>query len=292
MTRILLLASVLLVASAAPASAQTDRSAARAGAAWLAGAVPAGADGAAADAVIAMRAAGRLPAAQASRRAAALRRGASSYARTPGAAAKVVLALQAATGRGRCAGRLDLLRRIAAGGRAGRYGTSVFDQSLSMLAFRATGNRPPASTVRFLLRARGTGGWNFGLRRGGRDDVASTGQAIQALRASGISARHSGLRAALRWLRAQRAPSGGFGHNRSDRAEANPTAIAVLAARAMGSRDGRAARVLRGLQRSGGAFQFTATDAGSRVLATNEAVLALSGARQPVRGGRRAQRRC
>jgi hypothetical protein len=50
----------------------------------------------------------------------------------------------------------------------------------------------------------------------------------------------------------------------------------------MGRSDGRAARALRALQRRDGAFQFTATDAGSRTLATTESVLALSGRTPPV----------
>ena len=58
----------------------------------------------------------------------------------------------------------------------------------------------------------------------------------------------------------------------------------------MGSRDTRARRALRTLQRGGGAFQFTRTDAGSRVLATNDAVVALSG-RAPAGRGRCGARR-
>ena len=38
----------------------------------------------------------------------------------------------------------------------------------------------------------------------------------------------------------------------------------------MGSKDTRAERALRSLQRGDGAFQFTRNDAGSRVLATND----------------------
>jgi hypothetical protein len=293
MTRIPVVLSLLLsLALPAAAGAQSDLGAARSGASWLTRAVGAGGDGAAADAVVALRAAGRLSGGEAARRAAGLRRGVGSYARTAGATAKLVLGLQAATGRGRCAGRTDLLRRIAGFGRSGRYGSTVFDQALSMLAFRATGNRPPSSTVRFLLAARGAGGWNFALSPRGADNVSSTGLAIQALRAAGVSSRDGRLRAALAWLRAQRTPGGGFADGRRDRNEANPTAIALLAQRAMGARDTRAVRVLRGLRRSDGSFQFTRTDAGSRILATNDAVLALSGATLPVRRGSRPQTGC
>jgi hypothetical protein len=80
----------------------------------------------------------------------------------------------------------------------------------------------------------------------------------------------------------QRTRSGGFALGRRDRNEANSTALAIEAERAMGRSDGRAARALRALQRRDGAFQFTATDAGSRTLATTESVLALSGRTPPV----------
>ena len=60
----------------------------------------------------------------------------------------------------------------------------------------------------------------------------------------------------------------------------------------MGGRDTRATRALASLQRSGGAFQFTRDDAGSRVLATNDAVVALSGRRLPVATLNRTPGRC
>jgi hypothetical protein len=163
-----------------------------------------------------------------------------------------------------------------------------------MLAMHALRAGPPRSTVRFLQRARGGGGWGFDVRASGgrRDDVSSTAMAIMALRASGVPPRDGGLRSALRWLRAQRAASGGFANDRRDRTEANPTALALEATRAMGSRDSRAASALRSLQRGGGAFQFTRTDAGSRAIATIDAVVALAGRSLPVAVARRSPGPC
>jgi hypothetical protein len=279
-----------------PAAAQaSDRSAARAGAAWLSANVRPGADGMAADTIVALRAAGRLSGAEASRRARALRAGAGGYARTAGATGKTILALVAArSGSARCAGNLDLLRRLQGYGRAGRYGATVFDQTLGMLAVHALRAGPSRNAVNVLLGARGRGGWNFNLTRsGGRpDDVTSTAMAILAARAAGVPRSNGTLRAGLRWLRAQRTAAGGFALGRRDRNEANSTALAVEAARAMGSRDTRAARALRSLQRGGGAFQFTRTDAGSRVLASVDAVIALSGHRLPVSTARRTPAGC
>src|SRR5690606_7164138 len=147
-----------------------------------------------------------------------------------------------------------LLRRLQGYGRRGRYGTTIFDHTLGMLAMSALRAGPPASTVRTLLAARGSGGWNFNMtaRGGRRDDVTSTAMAILAARAAGVSARNRTLRAGLAWLRSQRAPTGGFAEGRRDRTEANPTALAIQAQRAMGIRDGRAIRALRTLQQGAG----------------------------------------
>jgi hypothetical protein len=246
----------------------------------------------AADTLVALRAAGRLPRAEAARRARALRAGASRYARTAGATGKTILALAAAgSGNPRCGAGVDLLGRLNRQGRRGRYGTSIFDQTLGMLGMRALRAGPSATTVRVLLGARGRGGWNFNLTRtGGRaDDVTSTAMAILAARAAGVARSNGTLRAGLRWMLTQRTPAGGFALGRRDRNEANSTALAIEAQRAMGRRDARATRALRGLQRGGGAFQFTRDDAGSRVLASVDAVVALSGRTLPVATlGRRA----
>jgi hypothetical protein len=288
MKRTIALLISLLALAALPASA-SNGSSARAGARWLAAHVH-GSDGPAADTVVALRAAGRLSAADARRRAAALRSGARSYVRGAGPAAKVILALAAArSGSVRCAGGVDL--RIAMGRdyTRGRYGRNAFDDALALLALRALRERVPTAAIGFLRAARGAGGWNVLLQRSGgpRDDVSSTAIAILALRAAGVSRRDRGLRAGLSWMVRQRTRSGGFALGRRDRNEANSTALAIEAERAMGRGDRRAARVLRGLQRRDGAFQFTADDAGSRVIASTESVVALAGRIPPVARVRR-----
>jgi hypothetical protein len=160
---------------------------------------------------------------------------------------------------------------------------------LSLLALRALREHAPPASIAFLRSARGGGGWNVLLRRSGGpvDDVSSTAITILALRASGVPRSSATLRSALRWMLRQRTRSGGFALGRRDRNEANSTALAIEAERAMGRSDRRAARALRALQRRDGSFQFTATDAGSRVLATTESVVALSGRVPPVARVRR-----
>lgn len=293
MNRVVPLLLAVLALAALPASA-SNRSSSQAGARWLAAHVHPGGGGSAADTLVAMRAAGIVTPAGARSRASALRRGARSYVTGAGQAAKLILGLTAAhSGSARCAGSLDL--RIAMGRdyTRGRYGRNAFDQGLALLAIHALRERVPANAIRFLRGARGGGGWNVLLTRSGpSDDVSSTAIVILAMRAGGVSRRDGALRAALSWMAHQRTRSGGFALGRRDRNEANSTALAIEAERAMGRSDRRAARVLRGLQRGDGSFQYTADDAGSRVIASTEAVIALSGRIPPVARVHRHPSRC
>lgn len=273
------LVAVLVLVLVPPASA-ADRGAVR-GAEWLRTHAVRSADGFGADALIALRAGGRLGRADARARAHALRRG-WNYTRTAGGYAKVILGLRASgVGNPRCAGRTDLLRAMNGARSGGRYRGNVYDQTLAMMAARTLRAGPSAASVRTLLRARGRGGWNLRMTRGSGDSVSSTAMAILALRGAGLPARNSSLRSAHRWLLARRTASGGFTEE-GGRAQANATALAIRATRAMGYRDPRATRALRSLQAADGSFLFSRTDAGSRLLATNDAVLALAGRTLPV----------
>jgi hypothetical protein len=284
MLAVLVLLTVL-VGAASPAYAVD--SGARRGGDWLRTNAPRGGDGAAADALVALHASRRLSRADARARAAALRRGTGRYARTAGSYAKVIIGLTAArVGSPRCAGRTDLLRGMNRYRRGGRYGSTLFDQTLAMMAARALGAGPAKSTATTLLRARGRGGWNLRMSPGSGDSVSSTAMAIIALRGAGVSARNENLRAALGWMTSQRRSTGGYTEDGGGRSQANPTALAIRAVRAMGYTDTRAIRALRSLQSRDGSFLFTRTDGGSRLLATNDAVVALAGRTLPV-GGRR-----
>lgn len=269
-------------AAAAPAA---DRAAAQRAARWLMRRPAAGMPGGQqADAIVALRAAGAPPRALAGR-AGVLAATAPDYARTPGAAGKVVMAAVAAGRDPRRLGGVDYVRRVSAGGTGGRYGASTFDQSLAMLALRAAGRPVPRPAVRVLLGARGTGGWGFVRSPRGADSVDATALALEALRAAGVPARSPALRAATRWMLAQRNAEGGFASaGRGRPTEANATAGAIRALRAMGmTPPPRARAALRRLQERSGAIRFTRASPGSRLLATNDALVALSGAHLPVR---------
>ncbi|HWH13268.1 MAG TPA: hypothetical protein VNT51_00870 [Miltoncostaeaceae bacterium] len=277
-------------ALSAPACAgPADRAAAQRAAAWLAARPAAGmAPGQQADAIGALRAAGRSPAALRGR-ARVLARVAPGYARTPGAAGKVALATVAA---GLPAGRLggvDYLARIRRSYADGRYGASAFDQALSILALRAAGQRVPPGAVAALRGARGPGGWNFALRRGGPDAVDSTALVLEALAAAGVRRSDVHVRGALAWLARQRARDGGYAAAGGRRpSEANPTALVIRAQCALGLTPPPATRAaLRRLAAADGRIRFTRASEGSALLATLDALPALAGDPLPVRTGRR-----
>ena len=279
--RPLLALAALALLTPAGAFAQTDRQATQRGAAWLES-LSIGTVGQQADAIVALAASGRSRASLRPRLE-RLSAQASGYATTAGGAGKVVLATVAAGGNPRSLGGVDYIRRIENQYAAGRYGVTAYDQALAMLALRAAGERTPPAAVTALRAARGKGGWGFALRKASPDDVSVTGLTIEAMRAVGTSKTDTALKGATAWLTAQINARGGFGTDGLGRAtEANATALAIRALRAMGRTPAPATRrALRNLQESDGGFRFTATIRESRLLATVDGVLALSGHRLP-----------
>lgn len=275
-----------LAVAAAPVGAQSpaDERAALRGALWLAKTPAAAPGGQVADTVVALRAVGRSRASLRPRLRILARTG-PRYARTAGASAKVVLAAVAGGVDPTRLGRHDYVRGVTARYAAGRYGATLFDQALSILALRAAGRPIPRTALRTTLRARGRGGWSFDMSRDGRDMVDGTGLMIEALRAAGVPARHPHLRAATSWMLAQHNREGGFASaGRGGATQANPTSNVIRALRAMGRPVPGSTRVaLRRLQARSGAFRFTGPRAGSALLATADAVPALAGRTLPVR---------
>ncbi len=282
MPRVLAAALAALLVPAG-AGAATDRAAARAGAAWLAG-QSITTTGQQADAVVALAATGANAKAVRSRFR-KMATGAPAYATSAGATGKVVLAAVAAGYNPRRINGVNYVTRIRATYGAGRFGANTYDQAYAMLALRAAGERVPPSAVTSVLRARGGGGWGYDLRRDATDDVSATSLTLAALRACGVSSRSIAMRRATSWLLAQRNGAGGFGIDGGGRpTEANATAMAIQALRAMGARPpATTLRELRALQDADGSFRFTAAHPESRLLATLDASLALSGAHLPVR---------
>ena len=260
-------------------TAAVDRAAGKKAASWLAGRPTAAmSPGLQSDVIVALEHAGARPRALRPR-ANRLARLGPGYATTAGAAAKVALAADAA---GLDPGRLrgvDYLRRITTRYRGGRYGRSSFDQALSMLALDAAGRPIPRATRTFLASRRGSGGWGFDLRRGGKDEVDSTALIVVALRAAGVPERAPVIRGAMAWLARQRNSAGGYavaGGGR--RTGANATALVIQAEIAVGRRPNRKTlAALRRLQAGDGSIRFTSAQAGDRGIATAGAIPALMG---------------
>lgn len=276
-----IIVGLLTLITPASALSQTDRQATQRGAAWLES-LSIETVGQQADAIVALAAAGRSRTSLRPRLA-TMSRSASVAATTAGAAGKVVLATVAGGGNPRSLGGVDYILRIRRQYAAGRYGATAYDQAYAMLALRAAGLSTPPAAVTALRAARGKGGWGFALRRAGPDDVSATGLTIEAMRAAGVPTTDGALTGATTWLRAQVNARGGFAIDGGGRAtEANSTAIAIRALRAMGRTPATATRrALRNLQEGDGGFRFTATSRESRLLASVDAVLALSGHRLP-----------
>ena len=272
------------VAAPLAGAATADHRAAERGAAWLARNSAGAPGGQQADTIVALRSAGRSHASLAPRLS-ALARVAPGYAVTAGGAAKVALAAIAGGRDPRRLGGVDYLRRITNRYAAGRYGENAFDQGLSMLALSAAGAVVPPTAVRATLAARAGGGWGYTMSRTARDSVDATSSVIEGLRAAGVPASHPALRAAASWILAQRNAAGGLASDGGGRpTDANSTASAIRALRSLGRTPPPATRAaLRALQEADGGFRFTRAAAGSRLLATDDAVPALAGVSPPIR---------
>lgn len=281
--RLVAIAAGVLVAVSAPlASGATDAQIAKKGAGWLTKQRMT-AVGQQADRVVALASTG-APRIARIRQVQAMRSSAARYARTAGATGKVLLAVRAARMNPRSLGGVNYVTRLKSQYAGGRFGATTYDQVYGMLGLRAAGERVPAAAIAALRRTRGSGGWGYDLNPRVRDDVSATALVIEASRASGVSARDPMLVAATKWMLAQRNRQGGYGINgRGAPSETNSTALAIRALRAMGRRIPTNTRnELRRLQERDGGFRFTKSIRENRVMATNDAVVALSGKRLPV----------
>jgi hypothetical protein len=275
-------AVAVVFAFAGPAvAASPDTIAAGRAATWLEGESISTA-GQQADAIVALRAAGR-PASALQGRFATLLSLAPGYAVAAGASGKVVLAAVAVGRDPHNLAGINYVDRVKTTYRGGRYGSTAYDQAYAMLAISAAGERVPDGAIRALRRARGAGGWSFSVT-GGTDDVSATGLLMEAIRSAGVATSDPLLRTTSTWIATRVNAQGGFNISGGRRpTEANSTAIAIRAWRAAGRKPLSRWRVaLRSLQEEDGGVRFTAGIRESRVLATVDAVVAMSGKRLPV----------
>lgn len=205
-----------------------------------------------------------------------LSRVAPAYATTAGAAAKVVMAVSAAGANPTALGGVDYLGRMRSAERDGRFGTTAFDQALSMIALRMAGRRVPPASVGVLLKARSGSGWNFSLDPTQPAGVDDTALSVVALRAGGLACSTPAIRAARAWLARHRSGAGWTAFE-GQAASANSTALVARAEIACGGRPLAALAFIRSLQASSGSVAFTRAAPESRMLATSESVPALAG---------------
>jgi hypothetical protein len=265
--------------SAGATTMAADKAAGREGARWLARRPTTRmAPGLQADVIVALARAGAAPRSLRVRMNYLVRR-APEVATTAAGAAKVVLAADAAGLDPTRLRGVDYVKRNNSHSRRGRYGRSSFDQALAMLALKAAGRPVPDAARSFLSSRRGSGGWNFALTPGGKDEVDTTALVVVALRAAGAPRGANQIRGAMAWLGRQKNPRGGYAvAGGGARTGANATAFVIQSEIAVGRRPNRrAVTALRGLQERSGAIRFTAAHAGDRAIATAGAVPALMG---------------
>ncbi|MFN8475989.1 MAG: prenyltransferase/squalene oxidase repeat-containing protein [Anaerolineae bacterium] len=225
---------------------------------------------------------------------------------TPGNAAgtaRLILAVQAHGADPRDFGGTDLTQRLASflDASQGVYGQTTLDQAWSLLALAALRTTPPAGAVEHLIGWQGdNGGW--APRPGVAADTTTTALALQALAA--FDAADTVRSRARAYLMAQQLASGGFvGMDGDTDTSARATAAALQALAALGE-DPREApwiqhaspadgsplpshnplQALLEMQDASGGFHpqdgFPELDAS----ATAQALVALTGRAQPVRG--------
>lgn len=224
------------------------------------------------------------------------------YAVSAGAIGKLLMASTAAEKRPRCFGatdeKVDLVAALGQYYDDGRYGQTAFDHALAILGLVAAGEHVPSAAISFAKSRRGSHGWNFAMSSGTGDDVESTAMMIQALRAAGVKRSDSHLRKAYRWMTYQRNPQDGYNPETiAGDTNANATALAIEAASTMGKTNAKSKYTLRKQQHKDGYFNLTPTAADdvaseSKILATAESVVALSGRHYPVSRRSRADRSC
>ncbi|MGI8587949.1 MAG: prenyltransferase/squalene oxidase repeat-containing protein [Chloroflexia bacterium] len=302
-----LLMALAPAASAAPARGAYDAAVQKA-AAWVVlqqqpdGSFPGFGVGSTADAIFGLVAAGRSDAvgARAGKPGALdyLAAKAKDYAKTPGAAAKLLLALAAVGQQGKASdwGGVDLLKVINDSYDAsnGHYGKDVTGQALVLLADKATGQTPPQAAVNWLLGAvAADGGWAFdGSTDAGKADTNTTGLALQALAAAGQNGSPV-LHKGLNYLSAQQNSDGGFAYQKAPDAasDANSTAMVVMGIRAIGENPADASwkqngvgplDFLASLQNADGALRFQAAQPADNAGATYQAIPALAGLVLPI----------
>ncbi len=213
------------------------------------------------------------------------------FSGTPGVAAKVVLAVQAAGEDPRQFGEHDLVASVLAGfdPATGLFGGGPFDSALALAALDAAGEAIPEGAVEGLLAARlDDGSYSFnGDMTAGAGDSNTTAMAVLALVEV---ARPDEVTASLEYFRGVQNEDGGWTYQKpsafGEETDANSTALVMSALGAAGeiwTEWGDPLSALLALQQPDGSFAYNASTPGANLLATVQTIPALAAAaQQPV----------
>ncbi len=150
--------------------------------------------------------------------------------------------------------------------------------AFAILAFRAAGTAPPATSVSWLMRQQDRdGGFNYGTR-GGPSDIDDTGAVLEALAGTGFS----GAGRAIHFIEAHENADGGFPSQPGASSNAQSTAWAVQGLIASGISPTRPLSYLRSLIAPDGHVRYSTGLDQTPVWVTAQALMALQGKSLPL----------
>jgi hypothetical protein len=204
---------------------------------------------------------------------------------SPGGAAKVALAAEAAGLDPRSFAGVDLIAMVSDGfdPSTGYFGGGPFDSSLCILALTDAAEPLPEGAIAGLLAGRlEDGSYSFaGDRTPGAGDSNTTALAVQALTGAGAA---DDVGPSLEYFRTAQNEDGGWTYQKpsayGEATDANSTALVVQALLAAGEdldSWGKPLETLATLQVHSGAFIYNAAASAENILATIQAIPALAG---------------
>ncbi|MDD5110887.1 MAG: DUF4430 domain-containing protein [Patescibacteria group bacterium] len=208
--------------------------------------------------------------------------------------AKAILALAAAGENPATFGNVNYVTQIQNQASDGQLGDANFlnDDAWGVLALSAAGistSTPVIVDAVAFLQAHQNADGGFPFAVGGESDTNSTAATVLALREGGVASADAALTRAAAYLRAAQNTDGGFPYQPGGESDADSTAWIVLAVRKIGqdpaawtTSSGSPTGFLESLSNPDGSYSWKLSVPGANAFATQDAVLALSGATMPV----------
>ncbi len=209
--------------------------------------------------------------------------------------AKTILAVAAAGENPATFGSIDSVAKLRSFAVGGQLGDPNFlnDDAWGILALSAAGvatTTPEIMAARDFLMAHQNSDGGFSFAAGGSSDTDTTAVAILALVEAGVAPTRPELAAAVSYLKTVQNADGGFPYQPRGESNANSTAWVLWAIRKLGQNPAAWTTeatadplgFLATLQNPDGSFAWTRSVPGANLLATHDAVIALSGATMPV----------